>query len=477
MTKNFKTHKKFCEEVNDLIREEYVVLSTYISAKVKILFRHNCDKCKNHEFPMSPSNFLKGERCPKCAGKYKTHEEFLEEVNIIDSTIKIIGLYKTARDTIKVKCLKCTGEWEPTADSLLHGSGCPYCTNQKILIGFNDMWTTNPNLAKLLSNTEDGYKYTQKSNKRLDWKCLDCGEIIKNKKISDINRNGLSCPKCSDGKSYPNKFMFNVLDQLQNLKIIEDFETEKIFDWLRYEFKGKSRKGFLDFYFETNHKKYGIEMDGSFHGKDNKMSGQTKEESQYIDSEKDRLCQEYNIEITRIDSDKSELEWIRNNIMQSILPQLLNFKESDIDWLKCHEYALSSLVKTVCDIWNSGIKNTKEISNITKISQGVVITYLKQGNKINLCNYDPKKSYKYKFSNGYKSNIRKQVMCIETGKIYDSIIDAGIDMNCNKNHISSCCKGKRNTCGILEDGTKLHWEHVNKPLEIKEVQEYLSELK
>ena len=389
MTKNFKTHKKFCEEVNDLVREEYVVLSTYISAKVKILFRHNCDKCKNHEFPMSPSNFLKGERCPKCAGKYKTHEEFSEEVKIINPNIIIIGQYKTAIETIKVKCLKCTGEWEPIASSLSQGSGCPYCTNQKILIGFNDMWTTNPNLAKLLDNIEDGYKYTQKSHKRLDWKCPDCGEIIKNKKISDINRNGLSCSKCSDGKSYPNKFMFNVLDQLKNLKTIENFETEKTFDWFRYEFKGKLRKGFLDFYFEVNHKKYGIEMDGSFHGKDNKMSGQTKEESKYIDDEKDRLCQEYDIKVIRIDCEKSELEHIINNILQSELPNLLNFNESDIDWLQCNKFALSSLVKTVCEIWNSGIKNTKEISNITKISQGVVITYLKQGDKINLCNYDP----------------------------------------------------------------------------------------
>ena len=463
-TKKFKTHNKFCEEVDSLVGKEYVVLSTYVNAREKIFFRHNCDKCKNYEFPMSPDNFLRGERCPKCTGLYKTHDDFCEEVNNINSNIIIMGQYKKAKDTIKVKCLKCTGEWEPVAFSLLQGSGCPYCTNQKILIGFNDMWTTNPNLAKLLANIEDGYRYTQKSNKKLDWKCHDCGEKIKNKRISDINRNGLSCSKCSDGKSYPNKFMFNVLDKLNNLKTIEDFETEKVFDWFRYEFKGKLRKGFLDFYFEVNHKKYGIEMDGSFHGKDNKMSGQTAEESKFIDDEKDRLCEEHNVEIIRIDCDKSELEWIKNNIMQSRLPQLLNFKEYDIDWFKCHEYACSSLVKTVCEIWNSGIKNTKEISNITKISQGIIITYLKQGDKINLCNYDPKKSNKYKYSNGYKSNIRKQVKCIETGEIYDSIVEAGIDMNCSIPHISSCCNGKRNTCGMLYDGTKLHWEHVNIPI-------------
>jgi len=106
MTKKFKTHEKFCEEVNSLVGEEYTVLSIYVNAKEKILFRHNYDKCKNYEFPMPPDSFLRGSKCPKCAGKYRTQEEFLEEVNIIDSTIKIIGLYKTARDTIKAKCLK-----------------------------------------------------------------------------------------------------------------------------------------------------------------------------------------------------------------------------------------------------------------------------------------------------------------------------------------------------------------------------------
>lgn len=45
---------------------------------------------------------------------------------------------------------------------------CP--APRKILIGFNDMWATNLDVAKLLANPEDGYKYTQYSNKKVNWK-------------------------------------------------------------------------------------------------------------------------------------------------------------------------------------------------------------------------------------------------------------------------------------------------------------------
>jgi len=454
-TKKFKTHKIFCEEVINLVGEEYTVLSTYINAKEKILFRHNYDRCNNYEFAMSPSNFLTGRRCPKCAGSlHKTHEEFLEDIKNINLNIKILGQYITAKDTIKVKCLKCNGEWEPIASSLLQGSGCPYCANQKILIGLNDMWTTNYNLAKLLFNIEDGYKYTQKSKKRLDWKCPNCGVIIKNKTISDICNNGLSCPKCSDGKSYPEKFMFSILEQL-GVDFISQL-NKSYFNWCgsyKYDFYLPNINCIIEIHgiqhYEQTSRKYARNL----------------QDEQENDKIKENLAKENGIiNYIVLDCRYSTLEWIKNGILNSKLGEIFNLLL--IDWIKCEEYAMSSLVLKVCNIWNSGIKNTKDISNITKISQGVVIIYLKQGDKLNLCNYNPKKSYKYKYLNGYKSNIRKQVICIETSKIYDSIVEAGIDMNCPNTHISSCCKNKRKTCGKLEDGTPLHWKYVVKEVNV-----------
>ena len=106
------------------------------------------------------------------------------------------------------------------------------------------MWDTNPELAKLLLNPEDGYKYTKGSNKKADWKCPHCDFIIKNKSIVEVYQRGLKCPQCDDGISYPNRLMFSVLNIL---KIC--FETEKLFKWCQFNYKGKNYRGIYDFYF------------------------------------------------------------------------------------------------------------------------------------------------------------------------------------------------------------------------------------
>ena len=44
------------------------------------------------------------------------------------------------------KCEK-SHEWIATIKDRNNGRGCPYCSNKKILIGYNDLVTTNPKLA------------------------------------------------------------------------------------------------------------------------------------------------------------------------------------------------------------------------------------------------------------------------------------------------------------------------------------------
>lgn len=67
-------------------------------------------------------------------------------------------------------------------------------------------------MASLLADPEDGYKYTQKSNAKLDWKCKYCNSLVKNKGIDVIGRNNhVPCPYCNDGFSYPEKVMSNIL--------------------------------------------------------------------------------------------------------------------------------------------------------------------------------------------------------------------------------------------------------------------------
>lgn len=47
-------------------------------------------------------------------------------------------------------------EWEAVISSRNSGINCPYCSNQKLLVGFNDLATTNPSLAAQWHPTKNG---------------------------------------------------------------------------------------------------------------------------------------------------------------------------------------------------------------------------------------------------------------------------------------------------------------------------------
>ena len=154
------------------------------------------------------------------------------------------------------RCLICGNEDTIKEGSLKNKNGCNVCSNQKVLKGYNDMWTTNPNLAKLLADPNDGYKYMQSSRKYIDWKCPNCGNIIKYKVIYQINKYGLSCPKCSDGISYPEKFVNQFLQQLLQDNFIYQLSKTN-FKWCKnYKY---------DFYFKINNEEYVIETHGLQH--------------------------------------------------------------------------------------------------------------------------------------------------------------------------------------------------------------------
>lgn len=69
-----KTHKTFLKEVNELVGNEYYVLSEYKGAHQSIRMIHNSDICNNFEFDITPSSFLGGTRCDKCDKIQKTGE-------------------------------------------------------------------------------------------------------------------------------------------------------------------------------------------------------------------------------------------------------------------------------------------------------------------------------------------------------------------------------------------------------------------
>ena len=190
-------------------------------------------------------------------GKRKTHEEFVEEMKVINPDIEIIGEYITNRTPIKCICKKDGHEWSPIPTHLLKGGGCPVCANKVVVPGINDIPTTAPWMVKYFQGGYDEAKlYTCQSNKKIYPICPDCGRI-KNKPatINNIYRCHSIWCVCGDSLSYPNKFAYAFLEQLQVSSLMHEYNP----DWLKpYRY---------DNYFEYKGKKYILEMDGGLgHG-------------------------------------------------------------------------------------------------------------------------------------------------------------------------------------------------------------------
>ncbi len=62
-------------------------------------------------------------------------------------------------------------EWEATVKNRTEGKGCPYCANKKVLPGYNDLATTNPDLAAQLKDKSLATSLTAGSDKKVSWLC------------------------------------------------------------------------------------------------------------------------------------------------------------------------------------------------------------------------------------------------------------------------------------------------------------------
>lgn len=97
---------------------------------------------------------------------------------------------------------KCGHEWEGIVNSRNNGVGCPYCSGNKILIGFNDLTTINPDLAEEWHPTKNGNlkptDVTKGSDKKVWWLCNNCGYEWE-RRIASRNTSS-DCPHCKNKK-------------------------------------------------------------------------------------------------------------------------------------------------------------------------------------------------------------------------------------------------------------------------------------
>jgi hypothetical protein len=341
--------------------------------------------------------------------------------------------YKRAKSKLQWKCLKenCGEIFEADWNAIKQNCGCPYCCGLKVGLS-NRISTTHPYLIKYFKNPEDANKYSKGSKKRVLFKCPNC-EYEKEMIICDFIHQNFLCHRCGDGISYPEKFIFNMLEQL-NIKFIYQL-SKKNYGWCdKYKY---------DFYIPSLN--CIVETHGMQHYKNKCGNWGLLEDIQKNDELKKQLAIQNQINYyVVVNCSDSTLNSMKNSIQTSELSRLLNFNEEDIDWIKCGECACKSNVKLACDLWNSGIKSTLQIAKELKVQDSAIVRYLKRGNELNLCSYDATIE---KDKNREKLNmLPRKIICLNDKIIFDSIYKAGKYYNINSARISECCQRKRKHC-------------------------------
>lgn len=142
--------------------------------------------------------------CPYCSGK-----EVLKGFNDLETKFPEIAKEALDWDPSSVTpfsskkaswiCPKGHEYKSVIANRTSQGQGCPFCSGNKVLAGFNDLASARDDIAKTAFGW-DPATVTQSSTKEMKWKC-SLGHIYKATVASRTRiPNGTNCPYCSGNK-------------------------------------------------------------------------------------------------------------------------------------------------------------------------------------------------------------------------------------------------------------------------------------
>lgn len=214
-------------------------------------------QCKlRHTWRASVSNRVKGRNCPYCAGKKvlpgfndlsSQSPELAAQWNL-DKNCVLHPQNVTTRSGKHVWWRCGRGHtWQATVASRTAGVGCPFCAGKRVLIGFNDLASIDPNLARQWHPSKNGYltpfHVTSGSGKKVWWLCEKGHEWL----TTVASRSqGCGCPKCSPATSFAEQAIY--------------FYCSRVFTaYNRFQYQGRE----LDIYLPQH--SIAIEHDGPWH--------------------------------------------------------------------------------------------------------------------------------------------------------------------------------------------------------------------
>ena len=241
--------------------------------------------CKNgHSYQSTVAKRAAGGGCPYCSGRIAIEGEndlqtLFPEIAAqwnYEKNFPLLPSQIKPKSNKKVWWVCEKGhEYESVVGHRVRGDACPYCSNHKVLAGFNDLSTINPELAAEWHPTKNGSlkpsMVTPSGDTVVWWQCSVCGYEWK---VSLNSRRG--CPRCSAKRmtSFPEQAIFFYASK----KYPDAINRYKFFI---YE---------LDIYIPSI--KTAIEYDGSYY--------HIYERAIKKDNLKDSLCKNYGIRLIRI---------------------------------------------------------------------------------------------------------------------------------------------------------------------------------
>ena len=160
-----------------------------------------CDKGEDHSYlaPVNTQTKEKPTGCPYCSGQ-KVLDGFNDlATNFPEIAAEAYGwepseYLKTSRSKVLWKG-QCGHTWEAVIrQRTTHGTNCPICANLKVLIGFNDLSTTHPMIAKE-AHGWDPTTVVAGNQKKFQWKA-SCGHSWEASLLSRTSL-GRGCPFCA----------------------------------------------------------------------------------------------------------------------------------------------------------------------------------------------------------------------------------------------------------------------------------------
>lgn len=263
--------------------------------------------------------------------------------------------------------------------SLTIGCGCSCCAHEITVCGINDIPTLERWMVAYFINGEsEAKKYSPASNKKSNFECPFCHEQKFDYSINTLFYNhGIGC-RCSDGISYPEKFIGELLRQTGTIFIRQVSKNTKWFVEndvkYRYDFGIPSKNMII----ETHGMQHYENSGGAF--------SMTVKQIQLNDKCKREYATNHGIDIyIELDCRYSNIDYIKQSVMNSALPNILEFTINDIDWELCNTRAINSMIIEVSDFKNEHpLLNSTEIADSFCLSKSTVEKYLRQAKSIGL---------------------------------------------------------------------------------------------